>query len=300
MTKRHLSLILILITGLMPFATMQAQTIFEGCRNRIGIGVQGGIASMGDNTGAHNNPGGSTGLNITYARSLTKSFAILSGIDLSFARTFLKAKGITAHTTEQITLSDNNNLNLVRSTQAEYRFSSISEHYDIYYIAIPIQFILQGNAFNFSIEQFHQSYISLGAKIALPFKFNGIGTTSGAQRFIGPDLQDAGVTLSSPLADGVSEPLHTDYDAKAHLSPSLLILAVAEAGTMLKTNEYGALLLSFFIEYSILPSQLGSDQSMLTFDNNRLINNGYLASNLADKMRFFNCGIRIQYNFLFN
>ncbi len=280
--------------------SLQAQTAFEDCKKIVGVGFHGGFASMGDNTTANNSPSGSIGVNATFSYSITRSIAIKAGADFNFGRSFLRDKNISTYTSEPITISNDIHGDMVRTTAVKYSFNSISEHYDVYYIGIPLQVVLQGNAFDFSISQFHQSFFSIGAKFALPIKFSGIGTTSPAQRFIGPDVEGTGVTLSEPVPAGTINGQSVEYDVKQYMGSSFMIMLMAEAGTMLKTNEHGALTFSVFIEYSLLPTQMGSEQGMLTFDNGKIVNNGYLASNLADKMRYFQGGIRLQYNFLLN
>ena len=198
--------------ALCSILSLQAQTTFEDCKKNIGVGLHGGFASLGDNTTANNSPSGSIGLNATFSYSITRAIAVKAGVDFNFGRSFLRDKNISTTTVEPITISNDIRGDMVRNTNVTYTFKSISEHYDVYYIGIPLQFVLQGNAFDFSISQFRQSFISLGAKFALPIKFNGSGSTSPAERSIGPDVVGTGVSLSEPIPAGTINGQYSSTD----------------------------------------------------------------------------------------
>ncbi|MBQ0015849.1 MAG: hypothetical protein KBT04_02560 [Bacteroidales bacterium] len=279
--------------------SLKAQVKVENS-SRLGLGISGGLSTMGVNSGADNYAGGAAGLNIVYAHHIGKHWGVMVGLDVGKSKSYLKDVDLYSSVVEYVPFHQDGIPDFERSSHVEYHTPSFSERYDMTYLAIPLEVFIQGGGFGFSIKRFHQSYVALGVELMMPLSLQANGSYEPSTRSLGPDITGAGVQIDEPMLIGYHPARSASYDAKAVMSPSYMLLGLAEIGTMLKHNESGALSIGVYFEYSILSSQFGSDNDLMQNDGSGVIlNNGYLASSLADKMRYFQCGVKLQYNFLF-
>ena len=299
MPKRLLYLLILLLA--LPPADAYCQTLRQRQRlimlrkqraENIQFAAGGGLSSLMVN-GKLLKPttlGGGGNLDFGYTHFFNLNFGLHTGIGTLYSRSGFHQDRQESSTLTTVTVA-NNQRQTDRAAHLTTITSDMNEHYNAFYVSIPLQFAYQ----------YDNLWVNFGVRIMLPLSVTASYDYGKTLIGVGYDFDGLGVTLPHLVDKEIIDPQSGTYKVSGlsggEAGFAFFATASIEGGYRMPMGIDKILYLGVYLDYSLNQVAVGGDENYTRDEDDNLQPAHALSSSIADHLRYASFGIRLTYNY---